>query len=206
MAIHVIEPHSHHPTFLHDACLLLRPHQRLRRKPQARATRPIKNHKLALEENIPKDIQADALTRLDAAEARRPAVVNRRVVDVRARDRGLVGADLEADVRQGCAAGVGVAALGLVELGAADGVVVGGYNGVVDEQQSGARVGDGVDAVAVDGAVADGVARGGKAPEALGTVDGNVGDVAGVCAVVDGTKAVGARLALLQIDGEKGGR
>lgn len=194
------------PLSFSTACLLLRSHQRLRRKPQARATRPIKNHKLALEEDIPKDIQADALTRLNAAEARRPAVVDRSVVDVRAGDRGLVAADLEADVRQGGAAGVGVAALGLVELGAADGFVVCGYDGVVDEQQGGARVGDGVDAVAVDGAVAYGVARGSKGPKALGTVDGNVGDVAGVCAVVDGAKAVGARLALLQVDGEKRGR
>ena len=109
---------------------------------------------MALEEDVPEDVEADALARLNAPEARRPAVVNGRVVDVRAGDRGLVAADLEADVRQGGAAGVGVAALGLVEFGTADGFVVGGYDGVVDEQQRGACVGDGVDAVAVDGAVA----------------------------------------------------
>ena len=113
---------------------------------------------MALEKNIPEDVEADTLARLNAPKARRPAVVNRRIVDVRAGDSGFVSADLEADVRQRGAAGVGVATLGLVEFSTADGFVVGGYDGVVNEQQRGARVGDSVDAVSVDGAIADCVA------------------------------------------------
>ena len=185
---------------------LLRRYQRLRRKPQTRAARSIENHKLALEEDISEDVEADALARLNASKAGRPAVVNRRIVDVRAWDGGLVSADLKADVRQGGAAGIGVAALGLVKFGTADGFVVGGYDGVIDEQKCGARVGDSVDAVAVDGAVAYCVAGGGKGPKALGAVDGDVDNVAGVRTVIDDAKAVGAGLTLLEVDGEKWGR
>lgn len=109
-------------------------HQGLGRKAQLRAGVSIKDDELALEEDVPKDIDANAGVGLDAAEAGRAARVGGGVVDVRARDGGCVAADGEGDGRKGGVAGVGVAALGLVVLGAGDAAVVGSDDGVVEKE------------------------------------------------------------------------
>ena len=134
--------------------------QSLSRKPQPRTTRPLKHHILALQKHIPKDINPDTAARLDPTVASRAAPVDRRVVDIRARDRGPVAADLEADVRQDGAAGICIAALVSVVFCAADAAVVVCHDVVLDEYESGACVGDALDAVVIHGAVADCVARG----------------------------------------------
>ena len=84
-------------------------------------------------------------------------------------------------------------------------LVVGADNGVVDEEEGGSRVGDGLDG-ALDGfARADFVAGGGVAPEALAVVDGGVGDGAGVLGVVNVAEVVATWGTLLEVGGEERG-
>lgn len=73
-----------------------------------------------------------------------------------------------------------------------------------DEEEGGSGVSDGGDAFGYCIASADGVASAGKAPEALGIVDGGVGDVACVSARVDVAEVVAARFAFLQVGCEEG--
>lgn len=180
-------------------------HEGLGRKAQLGVGVSIEDDELALEEDVPEDVDADAGVGLDAAEAGRAARVGGGVVDVRARDGGVIAADGEGDGREGGATRVGVAALGLVVLGAGDAAVVGSDDGVVEEEQGGAGVGDGVADGAAGGAAVDAVAVGCEAPEAAAAVDGDVGDCAGVGGVVDAAEAVGSGLALLEVGGEERG-
>lgn len=180
-------------------------HEGLGRKAQLGAGVSIEDNELALEEDVPEDVDADAGVGLEAAEAGRAARVGGGVVDVRARDGGVIAADGEGDGREGGATRVGVAALGLVVLGAGDAAVVGSDDGVVEEEQGGAGVGDGVADGAAGGAAVDAVAVGCEAPEAAAAVDGDVGDCAGVGGVVDAAEAVGSGLAFLEVGGEERG-
>ena len=161
----------------------------------------VENNELALEEDIAEDGEADTRVGLDPAEASGAGAIGGGVVDVRAGDGGLVAANGEADVRKSGAAGVSVAALLLVILSAVDTAVVVRDDIIVDEEESGSGVGDGVADSASIG-VADSVAVSGEAPEALAVVHVNIRDVASVGGVVDGAEGVSARLALLEIGSE----
>ena len=192
-------------SYLQPQSLLEATLQRLRREPQPWTLSTLKNHKLALQKDIPKNIKPNALTRLNPPETRRPAVIDGSVVDVRPGHSGLVVANLEGYVRQRGAAGVRIPALSLVVFRASNAFVVRSHDGVVDEEERGARVCDRVEGVRVRVGVADRVAGRGEGPEALAAVDGDVLDVPRVRGVVDGAEAVGAWGALLEIDGEERG-
>ena len=75
-------------------------------------------------------------------------------------------------------------------------------DGVVDEDESGASVSNGVNAGRLEVTTANTVAGTGELPEALRVVDSGVGDVAGVLAGVDEAEVVGAWLALLEVSCE----
>lgn len=178
-------------------------HQGLGRKAQLWASAAVEDNELALEEDISKDVDADAGVGLDAAEAGRAARVGGGVVDVRARDGGRVAADGEGDGWESGAAGVGVATLGLVVLGAGDATVVGGDDAVVEQEKGGPGVGNSVADGAAGGAAVDAVAVGCETPEAAAAVDGHVGDIAGVGRVINAAEAVGSRLAFLEVGGKE---
>ena len=74
-----------------------------------------------------------------------------------------------------------------------------------DEEEGGSGVSDGGEAFGYCTASADGVASAGEAPEALGVVDGGIGDAAGVSAGVDVAEVVAAWFAFLQVGCEDGG-
>ena len=178
------------------------PSQILRRKPQPRpARRVFENHKLRLEEHIPEDGLPDAGITLQAAEAAR--AVHGRIVQITARHDGRIPFNLEREIGQGGAAREDVTAVGLAVGGTLDLSVIGGDDVVGEEQERGARVGDGGDGFRHGGRGADLVAAAGEAPEPLRVVDGGVGDVARVLAVVDVAEVVTTRGALLQVGGEE---
>ena len=110
---------------------------------------------------------------------------------------------MEADVREGGAAGVSVTALLRVVLRARDAAVVGGYDSIWDEEEGGSCVSDTVEATVVHFAVTDSVAGASEAPKAPRAVDVDIGDFAGMSAVVNGAEAVGARLSFLKVAGEE---
>lgn len=181
------------------------PSQILRRKPQPRSPRLIiKHHKLRLQKDIPEDRLADPAVTLQSPEAA-PGLGRGGVVHVIARGDGVVGLDAEREVGEGGGAGEDVAAVGLTVGGAGDLGVVGGDDVVGQEEEGGARVGDGGEAVGLGGRRADGVPAGREAPEALAVVHGRVGDGARVLAVVDVAEVVAARLALAQVGREERG-
>lgn len=183
----------------------IHPSQILRRKPQPRSPRRIiKYHKLRLQKHIPKDRLPDPAITLQAPEAA-PGFRRGRVVHVIARRDRVVGLDAEREVGQGGGAGEDVAAVGLAVGGAGDLGVVGGDDVVGKEEEGGARVGDGGEAVGLGGGGADGIAAGREAPETLAVVHGGVGDGARVLAVVDVAEVVAARLALAQVGREERG-
>ena len=180
------------------------PSKILRRKPQPRSpTRILKHDKLRLQENIAKDVNPDPATRLDPTETGARPLLQRRVVDIAPRHDGVVAFDGERDVWESSIAGDGVPALLLVVDGAVDCRVISVDNGVWDQEERGACVGDCGDRFRRGGAAADGVAARGEAPEALGIVDGRVGDVAGIGAGIDVAEVVGSWGALLEIGSEE---
>lgn len=132
--------------------------------------------------------------------------IDGRKVDGAAGNHGHVRAsDPDAKVRQGAGAREGVTPDVRVVLGALDLAVVGLRDGVVDEHERGAGVGDGGARarvpllLAVD---AEAVRR--ELPEALGGVDGDVGERAGVLGTVDVAELVGSGGGVLQVGGEDG--
>ena len=82
--------------------------------------------------------------------------------------------------------------------------VVCGDDGVGEEKEGGAGVGDSRGGRGYGAAGANGVAGGGKAPESLAIVNSGVGDVAGVLGVVNVAEVVGAWFALQKVGGEEG--
>ena len=165
----------------------------------------IKNHKLALEQYIPQNLDRLPLTALQPAVAHPPAQTL--VVDELAGDRRHVplGPKLHFQVRQGGVAGEGEARVGAFR--ASDFGVVGLQHGVVDEEERGAGVGDGGRGVGVRdrGVGADGEGRGGELPVALGVVDAGELHGADELAEVDGAKLVAARGGVFEVCGEEGG-
>lgn len=83
--------------------------------------------------------------------------------------------------------------------------VVGLDDGVRGVDEGGAGVGDGVDAARHECAATDGVAGAGELPEALGAVDGDVVDGAGVLGRVDDTEVVCTSSVVFQVSSEETG-
>jgi hypothetical protein len=165
---------------------------RLCRKPKTRRSLSlIKDSVNALQENISKDRETNSIVRLNSTVA--GAATSRSKVDVATRNNKSLTTNSNAEVRQSSATGENVTALGVAVRGTGDLGVVSFDISVRDEQESGAGVCDGT---------AD-VAAGGELPEAIGAVDGDVGDGAGVLGAVDVAEVVSARGTLLQIDGEE---
>jgi hypothetical protein len=161
------------------------------------------DHVLALEEDVAEDVQAEAVVGLDATEAGAAAGGDGRVVDELSGHGLGDAADGDGEVGEGGRAREDVAALVVVDLGAADLGVVGFCDGSVDVDQGSASVGDALDAGADSGGGADRIACGGEAPEALAVVDGGVGDGTGVLGAVDEAEVVGTGGVVLEVDGEE---
>ena len=159
---------------------------------------------LALEPDVAEDGHADTAVALEAAEAR-TARRGRGVVEVVTRDRAGVVADREADVGKGGRAGEDVATVVLAIGGTLDVAPVVRNDGVVDKDERGSGVGDGLDRRGRGGAGANGVAVGSVAPESLTAVDIGVADIAGMFAVVNVSEVVVAGLTLLKVGGEQRG-
>ena len=168
-----------------------------------RAGGNVVDHVLALEEDVAEDVQAEVVVGLDAAEAGAAAGRDGRVVDVLAGHGLGDAADGDGEVGEGGRAREDVAALALVELGAADLGVVGPGDGSVDVDQGGASVSDALDAGADGGAGTDRVACGAEAPETIAVVDGGVGDGTGVLGAIDEAEVIGTGGVVLEVDREE---
>ena len=128
----------------------------------------------------------------------------RGVVDVATGDNGLVRTDAERDAGQGGGAGEDVAA-GRCAVGRARNLGVVGLHGSCGKvEKRGSGVGDGVDGRRHERAGSNGVSIAGEFPEAVGGLDGHVGDAAGIFAAVDVAEVVVTWGALLQVGGEDG--
>lgn len=92
--------------------------------------------------------------------------------------------------------------MAVVILSTVDLTIVCRDNVIVDEDQSGARVSDGVDAARLELTTSNAISSASKFPEALTVVYGCVGDVASIFAAINEAKVVRARSALLQVDSE----
>jgi hypothetical protein len=152
----------------------------LRREAEARAAlRLVEDGVDGLEEDVAEDGESQALVGLDASEALGAASGGE--VDVAARDDEGLAVDGDVEVGQLGRAREDVAALVAVVRGAGDGRVVVVDDVVGEEHEGGAGVGDG-GADGPQGARrgSDAVAAGGELPEAVGAIDGGVGDGAGV--------------------------
>ena len=149
----------------------------LLRETEARAAgRNVVDNVLALEEDVTEDVEANALIGLDATEAGAAAARDGCVVNKLARHGLGDAADGDGKVGQGGTAGEHVAALCVIDFGAANLGVVCLCDCGVDVDQGCAGVNDTGD-VGLDGSRgADGVASCGEAPEALAGVDVDVGD------------------------------
>lgn len=156
---------------------------------------------LALEEDVTKDAEAiKTRGRLDTTKARAVAVGGK--VDVLSGDGLLDAVDEDGEVGERAAAGEGnTSGLGVV-LGTVDLRVVGVDDGVIDVDEGCAGVGNGVDAGAGGGG-ANAVAVGSEAPETLAVVDIDIGNGAGVLALVDVTKVISTSSVVLEVDSEQ---
>ena len=178
----------------------------LGRKAKPGVIPPLENHKLALEKDIAKDVEADASARLNPPEASRPALIHRRIGDIRPGNHGRIATtDLEADIRKRGVAGVGVAALLLVIGRTPHSAIVGVDDVIRKVQERCARIGDGVDGIG-DRSAPDGDAAGGEGPETLTAVHIDIGHRPRVFGIVDEAEIKGSRRAFLQVDGEQGRR
>lgn len=158
----------------------------LREAQSRRALGLVENSKDALEEDVAEDVEANAGVGLDAAEALRAR--DRRKVHVAARDRENLATDRDVEVGECGAAAEDVTTLCAVVGGAGNLLVVGGHDGRGQVEERGAGVGNRVTDAAGRGITgADGVATSGELPEAVGGVDWNVGDGAGVLRAIDVT-------------------
>jgi hypothetical protein len=175
----------------------------LRRESKARAAlRLVEDGVNSLEENIAKDREAQTLVRLNASEAL--GTTSRSKVNVTARNDESLAVDSDVEVGQLGGAREDVAALVAVVRGAGDGRVVVVDDIIGEEHEGGAGVGDRrADGSQGASGSSDAVAAGGELPEAVGAVDGGVGDGAGVLGAVDEAEVVRAGGALPQVGGEE---
>lgn len=135
----------------------------------------VESDQLRLEHGVAEDLKAGALVALDAAEAGGVGLVNGGEGDGLAGDLGHVAvADGDGHIGEGGSAGVDEAADLGVELGARDRGVVGVGDLLVDEEERGTGVGDGVGALRVlEHLVANGELGRGELPEAGLSLDGD---------------------------------
>lgn len=76
------------------------PLQILRRKPESRApSRVFKDHELCFQENVSEDVDSHARTGLNTSETRSRALRKRCVVDIAARDEGIIPFNRKGDIR-----------------------------------------------------------------------------------------------------------
>lgn len=163
----------------------------------------VEDDKSGLEGNVAEDGEADVAVGLDAAVA--GGAGDGGVVDVAAGDGDAGAADAEGEVGQGGGAGEDVGGLAAAVGRAADGGVVGLDDGVGEQEEGGAGVGDAVDRGRLEAAAADGVAGRGPLPPALGSRHRGVGDASGVGGGVDVAEVVLASCVLSDlVFGEEG--
>jgi hypothetical protein len=159
---------------------------------------------LALEEDVTEDGDTDVGVALETTEAGAGAGRERGVVDVLAGDGEFGAADDDAEGGESSRAGERVTTLSCVVLGTADLGVVGADDGLGEVHEGGAGISNGVNGGAASGTSADRVAGGGELPEAVGGVDVDVGDRAGVLGGVNVAEVVGTGSMVLEGDGEQG--
>jgi hypothetical protein len=178
-------------------------HLSLRRKSKTRAALGLVEDSVnSLEEDVAKDRELKTVVGLDTSEALSPASGSE--VNVAAGDDESLAVDGDVEVGESGGAGEDVAALVAVVRCAGDARVVVVDDVVGEEEEGGAGIGDGgADGAAAGGGGADAVAAGVELPEAVGAVDGGVGDGSGVFGAVDEAKVVGAGGALPQVGGEE---
>lgn len=92
--------------------------------------------------------------------------------------------------------------MAVIILSTVDLTIVCRDNVIVDEDQSGARVSDRIDAAGLELAISNTITGASKLPESLAIVHGCVGDVASIFAAINEAKVVRARSALLQVGSE----
>ena len=177
----------------------------VRKTEPGRAGALVEDDVLRLEEDITVDGEADLRVALDASKALLTGRVHRSVVDVAARNDGIVAADSEGEVGEGGAAVEDIASLLGIVGGAGDLLVVGVDDRVIDEHERGARIGD-TGAGRHGSARADGGAVGREGPEALAVVHCRVRYVGVGVGAVQRSKVVAAGLAGLEVGGEGGGK
>ena len=100
----------------------------------------VEDHVLALQEHITQDGQSQTAVALDTAVAGGAAGRNGSVVDVLARNDGLVVADHDSEVRKVSRARENVATSFIALLGAGNLLVVGGNDLIVEEDEGGTGV------------------------------------------------------------------
>ena len=175
----------------------------LGRKAKLWGGRAVENHELRLEEDVAVDTEANAGVALDTTEA--GAASRGGVVDVAAGHDGLVGSDAERDAGESRGAWVGVTALTGVVSGAGDLSIVSADGGCGEVEKRGSGVSDGVDARRYERPGADSITITAELPEAIGGVDGDVGNRSGVLRCIDVTKIVASWCTLLQVGCEERG-
>ena len=179
-------------------------HLRLLSKPQTRLAAPIKDGKDLAQKHVAEDIDVLAGIALQSTKALRARDLV--VVERGAGNRKHVAGDGDAKVGESGRAAEHVAALAAAVFGAGHLLVVGGDDVVVEQDQRGARVGDGARGgrVGLRGRLADAERVGLELPVALAAVDGGVVDLSAVFGAVDRAELVLARAVFVQVDGEDG--
>lgn len=132
--------------------------------------------------------------------------IGRGEIDICARDDGLIVAYLEDEIGKLSAAREDIAADGLREPGTRHGPVVGGGDGVVDDQEGGSGIGDTKDVSRLECSIADSESRAGEFPESSTVIDRCVGEGSYVFASVDEAEVVGSWFLSSEISGEEGFR
>ena len=168
----------------------------------------VKRHEIRLEEDIAVDLRRGR-GRLEATEACRAGLVDRRKVDIIAAYRGHErAADVDRQVGQGGAAGEGHTADGVVVYRALDLTVVRVHHARVYQHECGSRVGDGLAAgdVGRRAASADSKRLRRELPEARGGVDVGPVQRAGEFGVVDGAEFVRSGGGVAEVGSEDGFR
>ena len=154
----------------------------------------MEDDELALEEDVAVDGEGQAVGALDAAEAEGGGLevvgVGGGELDDVAGDDGAVAADAGGERGQLLVAVEDVAANAGAVLRRGHLRVVRGYDGVREQQQGGAGVGDGLVGHGHSLAVTDGEAICVERPEALGVVHGYEGDGSGELGVVNEAEVV----------------
>lgn len=162
----------------------------------------IKDRKDRLQEHISQDRLLNTGGALNASEACRATRVNSSQIDEAARHLLLFVADSNIKVRHVFTAIEGIPTLLAVVLRAGHLRVVVLDDGVFDQNQCGAGIGNGTNALFLEIAAAHAVAGGRELPEAVGRINTGVADLAGMLAAIDVPEIVSTRSTFLQICGE----